>query len=454
MGRRHHDASWETLDREALRARQLTLLQERLAHLDATNPFFAKRWAAAGVDVSRIRRQDDFARAVPLIDKLDLLADQEASPPFGERLGVARDRLAQVHLTSGTTGIGQEAYGLTEHDVFVAGDTFAHAWTYAGLARGDGVVITNPISFLAAGLAVAESARQVPLFPIFGFSLDKKMILNTMVRFEMASIYAVPTVLVQLQQLAEAEGYTRDDFKLKGILTSLIAPPFSLVDEIREFWGVPVFDIYGCSQGSSAVAVSCEYSCTDGERRYPTHFLENYFLCEVVDPETGIPVPDGEEGELVLTTLQREASPVVRFRMRDRVVHQPSDACPCGRPYAGMIPGETGRYDDMLKIKGANVWPPAVDNVLFRHKEVDEYRSRVVLTADGHEELLMQVSFRPGCGLDDAQRDRMIRELTAEVKAATLVTPRMSEVAELGHYDFKPQRWTDDRAKGLQKFVW
>lgn len=454
MERRHHDPSWETLDRDALRVRQFAVLKERLERLQATNPFFAKKWADAGVDLSRIHDHADFARAVPMIDKLDLLADQEAAPPFGDRLGVSRDRLAQVHLTSGTTGIGQESYGLTGRDVFVAGDTFAHAWTWAGVEKGDGVVITNPISFLAAGLAVAESARQIPLVPVFGFSLDKKLILSLMSRFEMRSIYAVPTVLVQLQQLAEAEGYTRDDFKLKGILTSIIAPPFSLIDEIQEFWGAPVYDVYGCSQGSSAVAVSCEHSCTDGDRRYPTHFLENYFLCEVVDPETGIPVPDGEEGELVLTTLQREASPVVRFRMRDRVVHQPHSACPCGRPYDGMIPGETGRYDDMLKIKGANVWPPAVDNVIFAHKEVDEYRSRVVLTEDGHEELVMQLAFKPGCGLDPSQREALVKQLTTEIKAVTLVTPRMTEVPELGHFDFKPQRWADERAKGLQKMVW
>lgn len=454
MERRHHDPSWETLDRETLRARQFALLKDRLVHLQATNPFFAKRWADAGVDVTRIQSHDDFARAVPMIDKLDLLADQEAAPPFGDRLGVERDTLAQVHLTSGTTGIGQEAYGLTQHDVFVAGDTFAHAWTYAGLRPGDGVVITNPISFLAAGLAVAESARQIPLFPVFGFSLDKKMILNVMRRFEMASIYAVPTVLLQLQHLAEAEGCTREDFNLRAILTSVISPPFALIDEICEFWGVPVHDVYGCSQGSSAVAVSCEHGCSDGERRYPTHFLENYFLCEVVDPETGLPVGDGEEGELVLTTLQRDASPVVRFRMRDRVVHQPHHACPCGRPYDGMIPGETGRYDDMLKIKGANVWPPAVDNVLFAHKEVDEYRSRVVLTEDGHEELMMQVSFKPACGLDGSQRAALVAQLAAEVKAVTLVTPRVTEVAELAHFDFKPQRWADEREKGLQKVVW
>lgn len=454
MQRRHHDAGWETLDREAMRARQFGLLKQRLAELQATNPFYARNWARSGVDLDRIDDFDDFARTVPLIDKLDLLADQQAAPPFGDRLGVDRSQLAQVHLTSGTTGIGQESYGLTERDIHIAGDTFAHAWTYAGLQRGDGVVITNPISFLAAGLAVAESARQFPLFPIFGFSLDKKLLVDLMARFQVASIYAVPTVLLQLQRIAEAQGYSRDDFAMKGILTSVISPPFSLIEEIREFWGVPVYDVYGCSQGSSAVAVSCEYSCTDGVRRYPTHFLESHFLCEVVDPDSGLPVPDGEEGELVLTTLQREASPVVRFRMRDRVVHQPHDACPCGRPYAGMMPGETGRYDDMLKIKGANVWPPGVDNVLFSHKEVDEYRSRVVITEDGHEELLMQVSLKPDCGLDGGQRETLVHQLAAEVKEVTLVTPRITEVPELGHFDFKPQRWTDERAKGLQKVVW
>lgn len=133
MDRRHHDASWEQLDRRSLRARQFSLLIDRLQHLRATNPFFVKRWADAGVDIDRIDSHDDFARAAPMIDKLDLLADQQAmSQRSARRLGISRDGLAQVHLTSGTTGIGQESYGLTERDVFIAGDAFAHGWTYSG----------------------------------------------------------------------------------------------------------------------------------------------------------------------------------------------------------------------------------------------------------------------------------------------------------------------------------
>ena len=240
MPRRYHDPDWERLDRESFRARQFELLRARLTKVGATNPFYRRHWKASGLDLDTVNDLEQFSARVPVTTKQDMLADQQANPPFGDRLGVDRTELAGLNITSGTTGIGQEAYGLTEADLQVAGDAMAHQWTWAGLRPGDVVISTTPVTFLAAGLAVIEAIRQSRLVPIYGFGLDKKLLLELIVRHRAACVFAVPNLLIQLQQLALAEGYTREDFaSVRAIVSPLIMPPFSLVEQIVEFWGAP-----------------------------------------------------------------------------------------------------------------------------------------------------------------------------------------------------------------------
>lgn len=456
MERRYRDPAWETLDREQLLRGQFELLQRQLGRLAVDNPFFSNLWREAGVDVTRIRTHSEFSRSVPMISKRDLLIDQQMSPPFGTRLGVDRAELNGLMMTSGTSGIGQELYGLTADDQVAAGEGFAHAWTIAGVQRGDVIIVTPPVNYLSAGLACVQSAQRMQLTPIYGFGIDKERLVELIGTLGVTMVYAPPNVLLQLQAAARKLGFDprRDAPSLRGVTTSLIMPPFSLVSDIQEFWGVTVYDIYGSTQASSGAATSCEHGVWDGERRYPTHFLEQHWLFEVVDPETGIPVAPGDEGELVVTNLRRQASPVVRFRMRDRVVHAPWNSCPCGRPFDGIVPGETSRYDDMLKIKGMNVWPSAVDTAVFEHREVAEYRGRVVLHEDGREEMVLSVAFRAELTVEASVRETVMREIGAGVKRATNVTPRVVEVDHLDTFDFKPQRWSDDRVHGLQKVTW
>jgi len=455
VSRRCHDSEWEQLDRVGARGRQLSLLREQLTRCAAVNPFYQRRWREAGLDVEKVTSLEEFARRVPLSTKQEFLADQSATPPYGDRLGVDPADLVALNITSGTTGIGQEAYGLSASDLHVAGDSMAHCLTWSGLRPGDVLVTTTPITFLAAGLAVAEAARQARVVPIYGFGLDKKLLVDLIVRYRAAAIFAVPNLLIQLQQAAVEAGYGPGDFaSVRAIISPMIMPPFSRVHEIEQFWGARVYDVYGCTQSAGAVAASCEQSVHDGTgRRNPTHFVGKHFFCEVID-ETGQQVGPGENGELVITTLRRQASPVIRFAMRDRVTYLPHDACGCGRPFDGFLPGETGRFDDMVKVKGINVWPPTVDNLIFGHPEIDEYRARVVLDERGREELLITVAYKPDRAPAGAADEALSRAIAEEIKSTTLIRPRVSTVDRLDHFDFKPRRWTDDRAAGLQKITW
>lgn len=447
----------ELMSKGELRAWQWRQLATYLQGLSRTNPYYADLWRSRGVDVSRITSVEAFTNELPITRKPDFLADQEAQPPFGNRLGVSRAQLNGIHITSGTTGIGQEAYGLTAQDQRICGETFATCWDRAGVAPGDTIILTAPVTFLAAGLGAVYSTQVGQYTPIYGFGLDKRLLLDLARRYGAVMLYAPPTLLLQLKQTAQEIGLDprKELSSLRGIVTSLFAPPFSIVHEAAEFWGVPVFDAYGSTQAGGIAASSCECSVWNGSGRTPTHFNEKRYFCEVLNPQTGEHVAHGEEGELVITPLWREASPVIRFGTSDRVTYTDATDCPCKRPYAGIVPGLTGRYDDMLKIKGTNVWPAMVDSIVFDHPAVAEYRATVTVTDRSREELILTIDFKQTCELDQEDKRLVLKALEDQVKAKTLVRPRMEEAkTAFDKFDFKPQRWADERDKDRDRTTW
>jgi phenylacetate-CoA ligase len=445
-GVRYFEPEWEAMSRAKFRIRQFALLKGAVERAFRTNPFYRDRWRDAGVNLEDISSFEDFSRIVPMVDKETFLDDQVVHPPFGRRLGVDRSELAEIHVTSGTSGVGQAAFGLTANDVDIGARSYATLWTHAGLVPGDIGFLTYPVSFLTAGLLGVSAVRLFRLVPVYAFGMDKSLLFDLMSRLQPEMLFATPNWLRRLQAVATKQGWDpRNECpSLKSICMGLLFPPFSQVEQIMDFWGVRLYENYGTTEVGMAAAVSCEHGVWDGRRRYPMHFLEQYVYPEVVDPTTGMPVAEGEEGELVMTTLQREASPAIRFRTRDRVVHVPSSACSCGRPFDGIWPGEIRRYDEMLKVKGVSVWPSSVDDVVFARAEVDEYRAIAYFTEDEREELLLRVAFKSGT--IGSVRSRRLHEIREEVRRTIMVTPKVEEVPALDHFEFKAKRWTDLRA--------
>lgn len=451
---RNHEPEWEHLNRADLEARQFNLLKRRLETIQATNTFYRDLWSRHGVDLAKINSLRDFNRMIPLVTKEDFMADQLEHPPFGRRLGVHTSELAELHLTSGTSGIGQAVCGLTATDVETGAKSYAALWKHAGLNPGDRGILTYPVSFLTAGLLGVAGARRFRLVPIYAFGTDKQFLFELMERMQPRMIFATPNLLRRLQAVAAEQGWDprQSCRSLRAICMGLLYPPFSQVEEIMNFWGVPLFENYGTTEVGMAAAISCENGVWDGKRRYPMHFLERHILPEVIDPDTGLPVGPGEEGELVMTTLSREASPAIRFRTRDRVLHVPHTECSCGRPFDGIAPGETRRYDDMMKIKGVSVWPALFDDVIFAHAEVDEYRAEVFFTRDEREELLLRVAVKRSA--DSESTAPLLDKIREEVRRVTSITPKVEQAKTLEHFEFKAKRWTDLRPSGEQPDGW
>jgi len=230
------------------------------------------------------------------------------------------------------------------------------------------------------------------------------------------------------------------------------AYPVSWVEEMEETWGAAIYEHYGSTQKGAAIAMSCEAGVLDEKRgRRLMHLLEPFVYAEVINREKGEPVKPGEAGELVITPLEREASPLLRFATADKVILRSHEDCPCGRPFSGIEAGVIERYDDMIKMKGMNVWPSAIDSVVFAHKEVFDYRGRVFMNEKGKETVAMRVEFKKG--ISKEKKRKWLESIAGRVQEKVGIRMNVEESSpeSIERVQFKGKRWIDERIKGLER---
>ena len=452
-------APFERMDRAELEALQLARLQRQLDRLYRTNPFYRTKLERAKVTPADIRSLDDFRKRVPLSTKAEFLQDQTEHPPFGRRLGVPREAVALVCLTGGTSGQGQEVYGRTAHDIAIQGHLHALPWFMAGLRPGDVALNCVPSGGLTTGgWGPPEGFRQMgaTAFHVGGV-LSTEAKVELMTRFgEIHFIYASTNYLHTLTETLRRQGLRPAERfpMLRALFIAAEGYPVEWARSTQTYWGCPLHEGYGSTQGAGFVASTCERSAVrDDRERGILHFLEWHTYAEIVDPDSGEAVAPGEEGEIVLTNLDLEGSPVLRFATRDRARFLPHDACGCGRPWAGIEAGTVGRYDDMLKIRGNNVWPLAVDSAVFAHAEVAEYVGRVFVDEQGRTEVEVRLAFKPEFAAAPAEaKAAALARVRDAIKQRTNVAMRVTEVGRetLPEFTYKARRWRDERQQGYR----
>jgi len=442
------------MSRKELKDYQWKRLKCQLEYVWKSNQFFRKRFEHQGITPDDIKTSEDYAKMVPLMEKKDLIADQSEHPPYGQRLGTPLDRVVQTHLTSGTSGLGQEVYGCTRADVEHLGGTWAMNYFWLGIRPGDAVFHYWPIATMTAGLAAMRGLMQLGARYFLAAFFDTRTKLEYMKRFTPKGILTVPSYLTALTEEAKEMGYDfRRDFpSLEAIMIAAGAYPVSWAEEMEKTWDAAIYEHYGSTQKGAAIAISCEAGVVDdrGERRM-MHILEPFVYAEVIDPETKEPVKPGEAGELVITPLEREASPLLRFATSDKVVLRSHEDCPCGRPFAGIEAGVIERYDDMIKMKGMNVWPAAIDSVLFEHKGVLDYRGRVFMNEKGRETVSIRIEFKTD--LPKEQRKEALENIAGLVQEKVGIRMNVEEAPSgtIERVQFKGKRWIDERIKGLER---
>lgn len=439
---------------DAMAALKLAKLRRQLTRVYAENRFYRAGFEAAGVSPDHIQSLDDFAARVPTVEKKDFLRDQEENPPFGLRLGVAREEVVMVNLTGGTSGQGQEFYGRTAHDVALQAHLHALPYFMSGLRRGDVILNCVPAGGMSTGgWGPPEGLRQMggPTFNAGGaLSTDAKI--DLMLRFgEVHFIYASTNYVHTLTEAMRRRGIdpTETFPMLRAIFFAAEGYAWEWLEEMEAFWGCRVTEGYGSTQVAGFGYVDCHQA--HERARGLLHALEWHTLLEVIDPETGNHVGAGGEGEIVVTNLDIQASPVIRFRTGDRARYFPHDACACGRPWHCIEAGTVGRYDDMLKIRGNNVWPVVVDGAVFAYAEVAEYTGRVHVDGKGRTAVALKIALKPHAeNMGQAERTALLARIASTIREKTNVRMDLTQVAmdAMPQFAYKARRWTDERQNG------
>jgi len=451
---RHYvDQRLETLPREEIRAQQWTRLTALLRRVYASSAFYRRLFDEARVHPDQIRSWDDWGKRVPFIDKRTLLRDQAEHPPWGRKLMVPEPLIRKHYITSGTSGVGQEVHPMTENDFRSATEVGFFCFTWAGMAPGDLSALFWPLGTMAGGQVAFGGLERFGAHPMVLGLFDSKTKLQRLREFKHHYIWATPVYLTRLTHLAREMGLepTKELPNLKSIILSTGAFPVEWAEEMEAFWSTRIHDCYGTTQIRSIYAATCEQGVVHDGKRGSYHPAEPFVLAEILDPETNEPVKYGDEGEVVITNLYQEAAPMIRFRQGDKIRRLPAEACDCGRTWEVWEAGTVARYDDMLKIRGQNIWPLAVEEVVFGHGEVEEYSGQVYVGAGGGEEVTVSIEFKPGTG--PSIRSRIVSALPAELRGRTGVRMDVREVEHgtIPRFEYKAIRWTDDRQKGLTK---
>ncbi len=424
----------ETLPRAGLEAIQLRRLKALVHRVyDKVAPYRAKM-DEAGVGPDDIRSLADLRR-LPFTTKDDLRDNY----PFG-LFTVPMDDVVRVHASSGTTG-KPTVVGYTAGDISMWADVMARALAMAGVTRGDMVHNAYGYGLFTGGLGAHYGIERLgaTVIPVSGGNTKRQI--TIMRDFGSTVLLATPSYALNLADAMADVGVLPEELKLRVGIHG--AEPWSenMREEVERKLGIRAVDIYGLSEViGPGVAMECL------ETDHGMHILEDHFLPEIVDPETFEPLPYGEPGELVFTTLTKEAFPLIRYRTKDlsRLIAEP---CPCGRTLIRMEK-VTGRTDDMLIIRGVNVFPSQVEHVLMGIEGVEPHY-QIEVNREGNLDtmsVLVEVSERIFSD-EIRQLEALTRRIQAEIKdllgvtcAVKLVEPRTIKRSE-----GKAQRVIDNR---------
>ncbi|KJR96663.1 MAG: phenylacetate--CoA ligase [Peptococcaceae bacterium BRH_c4a] len=357
------DREYETMHREKLRELQLERLRSTLDRVYNNVPFYKKAMDERGIAPSDIRTMDDIKR-IPFTVKQDLRDNY----PFG-LFAVPMDEVVRVHASSGTTG-KPTVVGYTKNDINMWANLMARSLTMAGATRGDVIQNAYGYGLFTGGMGVHYGAEMVgaTVVPISGGNTDKQLML--MQDFSSTILTCTPSYALFLAEEGENAGLDFAKLPLKAGVFG--AEPWSerMRQQLEAKLSIKAYDIYGLSEVMGP-GVSMECRCQQG-----MHIFEDHFLAEIIDPGTGEPLPFGQQGELVFTSLTKEAFPIIRYRTRDITVLT-DEVCDCGRTHVRMR-RVTGRTDDMLIIRGVNVFPSQVESILLEFGETEPHYLLVV----------------------------------------------------------------------------
>ena len=407
------DPELETMTREQIEALQVERLKETVKRC-MNNPFYKARLEKAGVTPENITSVDDIRR-IPFTTKQDL----RDTYPFG-LASAPLTECVRLHSSSGTTG-NPTVILHTQKDLDEWANQVARNLWMVGLRPNDVFQNSSGYGMFTGGLGFQYGAERLGMLTIPAAAGNSLRQIKFMTDFGTTALHAVPSYVTRLYEVMQEQGVDpRKDTKLKVL--AIGAEPHSEEQRkrIEKMMGVKAYNSFGMSEMCGpGVGFECK-------EQNGLHFWEDYYIVEIVDPETLEPVPDGEIGELVLTSIRREAMPLLRYRTRDltRVLGR---GCPCGRNHV-RLDRMKGRSDDMMVLRGVNIFPIQIEKILMQFKELASNYLITLTTDENNDNMTVEVEIED-LFTDDYQK---LIELQKKVKRALkdeiLLTPHVKLV--------------------------
>lgn len=394
----------ETAPREEIAALQCYRLIRMVRRVYENVPFYRKKLDEMGIQPGDIRTLDDLRR-LPFTYKQDLRDNY----PYG-LFAVPRAQLARIHASSGTTG-KQTVVGYTQNDLKIWGEITARALSAAGVTAEDFVHISYGYGLFTGGLGLHEGATTLGASVIPVSTGNTKRQIQIMQDFGSNCLCCTPSYAMHIAETMQQMGVDPSSVKLRAGVFGAEPWTEAMRRRIEEMMRIKAYDIYGMSE-LMGPGVAYECSAQDG-----MHINEDHFIVEVIDPETGEPVPDGEKGELVFTCISKEALPLIRYRTRD-ISAVTREKCSCGRTFLRMKKPQ-GRTDDMLIIRGVNVFPSQVESVLLGFDFITPNYQITVSREGALDSVSIDVEMAEGVAFDTVRevesRARMLRSAIEQV---------------------------------------
>jgi len=432
---RFFDHKMETMPRRRIKELQIKRLQETVHRVYRNVPYYHKRFKELDITPSDIKSLEDIHR-LPFTTKDDL----RDNAPFG-MLATSLDNCIELHASSGTTGIPVTVC-YTWHDINVWSEVMARCLSMSGLTKKD--VFQNPIPYgtFTGAFGFHYGAQRIGALVVPSGKGQSERQIHLMEYYGTTFISGVASYALRLGQVAHEIGVDPKKLRVRNGLFGAEMFTHGLKKRIMEMWGMDdVHDIYGltemCGPGVS----------TDCDQHNGLHLWEDHFLVECIDPKTLEPVDVEEEGELVITTLTKEGMPLLRYRTRDIAKIYDTKICECGRTHVKHSPIK-GRSDDMIIIRGTNIFPGQIESVLMKNPDVGGNWRMILTTAENNMDMLtVEVESRKKLG----KKEKLLLEkkLQNEIKTVIVFTPHVTIVPPntIPQNGLKAKRVIDHRKK-------
>jgi len=423
----------ETMSLDELRAMQSQRLADTVKRVYENVPYYAQRMKEQGITPEDIKSVDDLCR-LPFTNKTDLRDNY----PFGT-FAVPLDQCIRIHASSGTTGKAT-VVGYTQYDIDIWSECVARGLTSIGIDNRDIVHVSYGYGLFTGGLGLHDGATRVGATVVPASVGNTARQMTLLKDFGATVLCCTPSYALHLCDALEEAGIKKEELSLRyGVFG---AEPWTeeMREEIEKRLNIKAYDIYGLSE-IMGPGVSLECGCKHG-----MHIQADHFIPEIINPETGEVLPDGELGELVFTCITKQALPLIRYRTHDLCrIH--SERCECGRIMPRMEKIK-GRSDDMLIIRGVNVFPSQIESVILKHAEVEPHYMIYVDRVDNSDTLEIHIEINEDVFSDEVRKIEAIeRKVRGEIASVLGISARVKlvEPRSIPRSEGKAQRVIDRR---------